>query len=422
MMSEAQKRTSPIATPLVAVLAFVAFTVPIVEAQGGSSLLKRRPSLPIRQPAEAVVGTVLGEPIQDITATEFERFRLGLDDFVEIEDVDEGLGPVFNARGCSECHAIPAIGGSGTILELRAGVLRADGTFRTLPGGTVFPLFSIPTHEVQARVPAEANSVAFRKSLQLFGLGLVEAVPDATFRALADPGDANGDGVRGRAAEVVDIATGNTRVGRFGWKAQQPTLLAFGAEAYRDEMGITNELFPTELCPYGVDCDRLAFIDPVRDPEDVPDRATGLRGIDNFESFMLFIGPPPRGKVNADVEAGEGIFGRIGCAVCHLPALETGAHPSEALAFKRFFPYGDFLLHDVGTGDGIGQADAKPNEIRTPPLWGLRFRAPFLHDGRASTPEDAILQHRVEGNKSREAYRALNANEKRRLGLFLRSL
>lgn len=415
--------------PVLAVIVALALAV-VPGATGQSPVLLERKQLhpdrqsPLQSPAaeDTVEGTILGDPLSGITAAEFERFRLGLEDFLEIETPDEGLGPVFNGRGCSECHSIPAIGGSGTILELRAGILRANGDFESLPGGSIFHLFSIPPHEVQARVPAAANSVAMRKSLQLFGLGLVEAVPDAVLIALADPKDRDGDGVRGRAARVIDIESGDSRVGRFGWKAQQATLMAFGAEAYRDEMGITNELFPLELCPAGVDCELLDFVDTVRDPEDVPERATGLRGIDNFESFMLFLGPPPRGEITAEVAAGEEVFRQIGCGACHVPQLETGDHESEAIAFKRFFPYGDFLLHDVGTGDGIGQADARPNELRTPPLWGLRFRGPLLHDGRASTMEEAIFLHSVEGERSKREYRALSSREKSQLRRFLRSL
>ena len=369
-----------------------------------------------------VAPTILGDPLPDVSPHEFEAFRLGLDDFLEVEDAAEGLGPVFNGRSCAECHSIPRVGGSGSILEMRAGRRRPDGTFEELEGGSLFQLFSIPVHEVQARIPPEANVVALRKSLPLFGNGLVEAVPEETLLALADPEDRDGDGVSGRAARVFDVASGEMRVGRFGWKAQQATLIAFGAEAYRDEMGITNELFPLEACPYGVDCELLAFIDPVSDPEDVRERSTGLRGIDNFESFMRFLAPAPRGEITAQVEEGAGVFRRIGCASCHTPTLETGAADSPALAFRRFHPYGDFRLHDIGTGDGIAQADAGPEEIRTAPLWGLRFRGPLLHDGRAGNLIEAIGAHDREARASREGFRRLRGEEREALLAFLRSL
>ena len=374
------------------------------------------------QPVEPVFGTRFGEVILGVDAREHELFVTGRDDFMEVEEAAEGLGPLFNARGCSECHSIPRVGGSGTIIEQRAGILHPDGSFTELPGGSLFQIFSLPPHSVQARIPAEANATAGRKSLALFGLGLVDAVPDATLLAMADPDDRDGDGVSGRAARVFDRATRRDRVGRFGWKAQQATLMAFGAEAYRDEMGITNDLFPVEACPWGVDCRQLDLEDPLADPEDAPDPATNLRGIDLFEAFMLFLGPPPRGEITPRVEAGEAIFDEVGCGACHAPALETGPHPSPALAFKRFFPYSDFLLHDVATGDGIGQADAAPDEIRTPPLWGLRVRGPLLHDGRASSIEEAVELHGGEAGGAVRRYRGLSETERRDLLAFLRSL
>ncbi len=374
------------------------------------------------QQAVDVQGTFLGDPISGISATEFELFRLGLEDFTEVESAGEGLGPVFNGRSCAECHSIPRIGGSGTVMEPRAGILHDDGTFEELEGGSLFQMFSIPLHSVQASIPPEANVVAFRKSLPLFGNGLVEAVPDATLRALADPDDLDGDGVSGRAAEVFDRASAEVRVGRFGWKAQQASLFVFGAEAYRDEMGITSDLFPFEACPNGVNCDLLEFIDPVSDPEDAPEPLTGLRGIDNFDNFMKFLGPPPRGEMTSEVLQGEELFERIGCQACHVAVLETGQATSPALSFKTFAPYGDFLVHDIGTGDGIAQAGAAPNEVRTAPLWGLRFRGPFLHDGRASDLRRAIDLHRGEADSSRSRYKGLSEEERRLLIAFLRSL
>ncbi|MEE2775690.1 MAG: di-heme oxidoredictase family protein [Acidobacteriota bacterium] len=380
-------------------------------------------SASLGQTVESVVGTRFGEVIDGVSVDEFQLFVLGQEDFMEVEDAAEGLGPVFNGRGCSECHAIPRVGGSGTIIEQRAGILRADGSFVELEGGSLFQLFSLPPHTVQARIPAKANSTAGRKSLALFGLGLVEAVPDSTFLAMADPSDRDGDGISGRARRVFDPATRRSRVGKFGWKAQQATLMAFGAEAYRDEMGITNDLFPEEACPYGVDCEEVALADLLADPEDSPEPATGLRGIDLFETFMLFLGPPPRAaQITPKARRGENVFAEIGCGSCHTPALESGSHPSPALSFKRFSPYGDFLLHDIDTGDGIGQAAAAPNEVRTPPLWGLRVRGPLMHDGRASNFKHAIELHGGEAAASREAFRFLTPTERQELLAFLRSL
>ncbi len=375
----------------------------------------------VAQQEQIVFGTEFGEPLQGITPKEFELFRVGLEDFTEVETPDEGLGPVFNGRSCAECHTIPRIGGSSSITEVRAGIRRGDGSFEELPGGSVIQMFSIPPHETQAVISADANVIARRKSLPLFGNGLVEAIPDQILITLEDPDDANGDGITGRAHRVHDKATDQVRIGRFGWKAQQATLLAFGAEAYRDEMGITNDLFPDEACPGG-DCEKIRFFNPVPGLQDGPDLSTGLRGIDNFENFMKLLGPPPRGTVTAEAVQGERLFHSAGCVLCHVPSFKTGPSSVRALSSKRFFPFGDFLLHDVGTGDGIGQGDAKPEEIRTPPLWGVRVRAPFLHDGRASTLQEAVEMHGGEALRTRTSFEKFSDTEKRALLAFLSSL
>jgi CxxC motif-containing protein (DUF1111 family) len=373
------------------------------------------------QQESIAVGTEFGDPVQGITAREFELFRLGLEDFTEVESPDDGLGPVFNGRSCAECHSVPRIGGSSTITEVRAGIRKDDGSFEEPAGGSVMQMFSIPPHETQITIPPEINVIARRKSLALFGNGLVEAIPDAALIAREDPEDLDADGISGRAHRVHDKATDRTRIGRFGWKAQQATLMAFGAEAYRDEMGITNDLFSQEVCPGG-DCEKINFFNPVPSLQDALDPNTGLRGIDNFENFMKLLGPPPRGPITEEALEGERLFSVIGCAACHTPAFVTGESPVKALSSKRFFPYGDFLLHDIGTGDGIGQGDARPEEIRTPPLWGVRLRAPFLHDGRAATLQQAIELHSGEAARSRSQFEKLSESQQTAVRAFLRSL
>jgi CxxC motif-containing protein (DUF1111 family) len=362
-----------------------------------------------------------GSPLDGITAADFERFRIGLEDFTEVESAGEGLGPAFNATGCSQCHNIPAIGGFGTITEVRAGRRHDDDSFEELEGGTLFHLFSLPPHNCQAKIPPEANVIARRMSIPLFGAGLVEAVPDETIAALEDPDDRDGDGISGRAARVFDLATRRERVGRFGWKAQQATLLAFGADAYRNEMGITNDLFPDETA-LGVDPERLRLCDPASDPEDVRDRVTGLRGIDNFESFMKFLAPIGRGAVGDRERLGESLFAEVGCAKCHMPVLRTGPSANPVFDRKPVPLYSDLLLHDIGTGDGIEQGAAAPDEIRTPALWGLRLRRPFLHDGSAATIDEAIRRHQGEAAQVRDRYLALSEDERQALLAFLRSL
>ena len=179
-----------------------------------------------------------------------------------METPDEGLGPVLNGRSCAECHSIPRIGGSSTITEVRGGIRKEDGSFEEYAGGSVMQMFSIPSHETQLTIPPEMNVLARRKSLPLFGSGLIEAVPDTVLIAMEDPEDLDGDGISGRAHRVRDKASDTMRIGRFGWKAQQATLLSFGAEAYRDEMGITNDLFPDEACPGG-ECEKIRFFNPL---------------------------------------------------------------------------------------------------------------------------------------------------------------
>jgi CxxC motif-containing protein (DUF1111 family) len=362
-----------------------------------------------------------GDPLPGITPKEFEEFRLGFDDFVEIEQPGEGLGPLFNAAGCAACHNVPVVGGITPMTEMRAGHRDADGKFHIVGFTTLFQMFSIPDHRCQAVMPPEVNVIARRMPIPLFGAGLVEAVPDEALLALEDPFDRDRDGISGRAAVVTDVSTGQRRVGRFGWKAQIATLLTFSGDAYTNEMGITNDMFPLEPLG-GISQERLRECDLLKDPEDAVDPRTGRRAIDNFESFMKFLAPLPRGPITDEVRAGEQVFSAIGCASCHVPALTTGANRSAALNRKTLALFSDLLLHDVGTGDGIEQEAAQQNEIRTPALWGLRLRRPLMHDGSAATVTDAIGQHRGEAAGVIERYRAASEPMRRALLAFLDSL
>jgi CxxC motif-containing protein (DUF1111 family) len=366
--------------------------------------------------------SALGTPLAGITPVEFEEFRLGLDDFLEVEASEEGLGPAFNGTSCAVCHNIPTIGGAGTMAELRAGRRNANGEFEALnaSGDTLFHMFSVPGHGCQPVLPADANVFARRVPIPLFGAGLVEAIPDETLMALEDPFDRNGDGVSGRAGLIVDVESGQRRVGRFGWKAQHATLMTFGADAYRNEMGITNDLFPQESA-FAVTPEQMRLCDPFPDPEDIRDPRSRRRGIDNFASFMRFLAPVERGDINDQVRAGEQIFAAIGCTTCHIPTLETGPSSNPLFHRKRVALFSDLLLHDVGTGDGIKQGAAETNEIRTPALWGLRFRRPLLHDGTA-TLEEAIGRHAREAELARSGFERLSEIDRAALLAFLGSL
>jgi len=368
-----------------------------------------------------------GDPLPGLTATEFAQFRLGLDDFTEVENAEEGLGPAFNATSCAACHNVPAIGGFSLVTETRAayrdesGAIRAPRAADGTSLDTLFHLFSTPTHACQPVIPDEVNVIAHRIPIATFGAGLVEAIADETLIALEDPDDRNGDGISGRAARVVDLGTGDRRIGRFGWKAQHATLRTFSGDAYRNEMGITNAIFPDELAT-GISPEQMRRCDPAPDPEDRVDPRTRLSALDNFEAFMKFLAPPPRGPIDDGVRAGEQVFQAVGCASCHVPALETAASRDPLFDRKRVPLFSDLLLHDVGTGDGIPQASALPNEIRTPALWGLRVRRPFLHDGSASTPEQAIQRHRGEAETVRLRFEGLDSSRRAQLLRFLNSL
>ena len=368
-------------------------------------------------------GTGPGAPLRGLTAREFSEFRLGLDDFLEVETAEDGLGPAFNGTSCAVCHNAPAVGGGSSMLETRAMYREENGEIRPLDasGETLMHMFSIPTHGCQPLMPMTVAIVARRAPIPLFGAGLVEAIPDAALIALSDPDDFNRDGISGRAAVVTDVATGEKRVGRFGWKSQHATLLAFSADAYRNEMGITNDLFPRELA-VGVSAAAMARCDPRPDPEDVRDRLTQRRGIDNFETFMKFLAPVERASLTPEAREGEQVFSAIGCTGCHVPELTTGPNANPLFDRKAVALFSDLLLHDVGTGDGIPQAAALPNEIRTPALWGLHLRRPLLHDGRAATLDDAIRSHDVEALAVRQRYERLTESARRVLKAFLDSL
>jgi CxxC motif-containing protein (DUF1111 family) len=305
--------------------------------------------------------------------------------------------------------------------ELRGGFRDASGKFHMLGETTLFQMFSLPDHRCQAVIPVEANVIARRAPIPLFGAGLVEAIPDETLLALEDPFDRDRDGISGRAAVIVDQATRERRVGRFGWKAQIATLLTFSGDAYTNEMGITNDVFPEEPRG-GVSEARLRECDRLKDPEDSVDPRTGRRAIDNFEAFMRFLAPAPRGPITDEVRAGEQVFAAIGCTSCHVPTLSTGANASAAIHRKPVPLFSDLLLHELGTGDGIEQGAAEPDEIRTPALWGLRLRRPLLHDGSAATPDAAIRRHAGEASGVIELYRRLTDEQRRALLAFLDSL
>jgi CxxC motif-containing protein (DUF1111 family) len=206
-------------------------------------------------------------------------------------------------------------------------------------------------------------------------------------------------------------------VGKFGWKAQVATLRRFAGDALVNELGITNPEFPHERCPQG-DCAALAF----NPAPGLNDDGTAVVALANF---MTMLAVPPRGTLPSQVAVGEAIFMGIGCATCHLPAIETGPSAIASLDRAIFHPYSDFLLHDMGgLGDGIAQGDATEREMRTAPLWGLGSKAYglFLHDGSAPTLPEAILRHDGQGRASRDRFAGLEPARLTTLLAFLKSL
>ena len=269
-------------------------------------------------------------------------------------------------------------------------------------------------------IPREANTIARRQTPPLFGLGLIEAIPDATIQSLALRPAV--DGITGRAAIVTDVVSGTQRVGRLGMKSQHATILAFSADAYLNEMGITNRFFPHENAPNGKAA-LLAMYDKYQDPEDVADPVTNRSDVDTVADFQRLLAAPQPLAFTARATAGQKVFADIGCAQCHVPQLNTGTSTVAALSNKPVALYSDLLLHDMGAlGDGIAQAAATAREFRTTPLWGLRLRHTYLHDGRAPTIDAAIRGHEGQGKASRDRYAVLSAADSQALIEFLGSL
>ena len=361
-----------------------------------------------------------GLPLPGLTGDQLAAFEDGKGDFEDVETKVSGLGPIFNRDSCAACHSVPALGGSSRVFVTRFGRV-ANGVFDPLAslGGSLLQERAIDPSGLE-HVPREANVVAKRQSTPLFGLGLIEAIPDATI--LRGVRTKPVDGVLGRASMVLDVATQKTLVGRFGWKGQQATLLSFAGDAYLNEMGITNRLFPTENAPNG-NVALLKKLDTVSDPEDQVDPASGKAGIDLLADFMRFLGPPPTQPVTASNTFGAKLFLDTGCASCHTPVMFTGPSTITALNAKAVMLYSDLLLHDMGTlGDGIVQGTAGARDMKTPPLWGLRASGPYLHDGRAMTIEDAIKAHDGEAKVSKDRFQKLTRDQQTLLIEFLKSI
>lgn len=359
------------------------------------------------------------------------QFDLDKAIFDEAEEIDEGLGPVYNAQSCRECHQNPVSGATSQVTELRVG--RFDGfTFFDRPGGSLISDRAI-NPAIQERVAGEDNVQTFRTSLNVLGDGFVEAIANSTLQSIQANQPSS---LRGTIINVPVLeAPGQTRIGRFGWKNQHASLVSFAADAYLNEMGITSPRQPNENTSNGAS---VAAFDEVPDPEDAagPGAPNGV-DVEAFARFMRSTKVPPRDTAlaaTADARAGELLFTQIGCHHCHTPTITTAPAGTlinggaftvpPALGDKIIYPFSDFMLHDVGTGDGIVQngGQSTRNKLRTPPLWGLRTRSRLMHDGATFTRNNAILRHRNEAAGVIANYNSLSTTQKNQLITFLNSL
>jgi CxxC motif-containing protein (DUF1111 family) len=386
--------------------------------------------------------------------------------FEEVELVSDGLGPLYNAQSCRECHQSPVSGAASQVAELRVGHQGPDGHFhnpeipiadgaevisgRSLVNDrAICPNAAFPDKEIQERVPETENIRTFRLSLSLLGDGFVEAVADQTLIDLAaQQCKSSHRKICGQVLQVPIVeAPGQMSVGRFGWKDQHASLLSFAGDAYLNEMGITNRLQPDEV---------TNLCNAHSEPNDIPG-PDGLSDIDHFARFVRATKAPARDSQlasGARAKKGEGLFDKIGCATCHVETLTTAPAGTKinggtftipaALGSVTFHPWGDFLMHDVGTGDGILQAtrehygkrvfqmmsdylskqdfESSRNKIRTAPLWGVRLRPRLMHDGASLTLRDAIQRHRGEAMQVSQKFEKLKGEEQEAIIEFLKSL
>ncbi len=374
-----------------------------------------------------------------------------------------GIGPLFNQNSCEGCHvrngrgAIPQIYGdlqSGLLLRLSVPGSGPHGSIIPVPGfggqlqdkaifgqisegkisktesahvvtyrdGSTTTIYK-PTYTISnpyISLPSEVL-ISPRLAPAVYGLGLFDAISDLDILALVDENDTNGDGISGRPNMVWDVLKNDVALGRFGWKAEQPTAAQQAADAAHNDMGLTNYYFINEHCEGQSNCNS-----GLQEGLDVDDRTVDLMGF-YFKSLAV---PASRNYDDAAVIKGKTIFKDLNCITCHTPRFVTGNYSIQALSNQTIFPYTDLLLHDMGEGlaDNRPSFLANGKEWRTPPLWGIGLtqvvnpKATFLHDGRAKTLEEAILWHGGEAEKSVDNFKALSAADRNALIVFLKSL
>src|SRR5881628_3741758 len=412
-----------------------------------------------------------GAPIAGLTKTELAFFSAGKGDFAEEEEVADGLGPTMNLGSCGGCHLHPALGGTSPPVNPQIAFAKKNGAANTVPSfitlngpvrearfvrnpdgtpdGGVHDLFTIAGRadapgcklaQPDFEQELARRNVIFRISTPVFGAGLIEQIPDKAIlanqahdapmkRTLRIYGRPNivlaGHTISGQANNNGNDGT----VARFGWKAQNKSLLLFSGEAYNVEMGITNELFQTER-DETPSCQFAEVPNSITDTT-APAALDAISDIEKFGFFMRFLAPPtpspdtPGGA--ASIANGKSLFSSIGCALCHTPALTTGNSAVAALRNQPVNLFSDVLVHDMGDGlaDGVSQGQAGPREFRSAPLWGLGQRIFLLHDGRTSDLAVAIQAHRSFGSEANAVVRNFNylwESQKQDMFNFLRSL
>jgi CxxC motif-containing protein (DUF1111 family) len=424
------------------------------------------PANPAHLPTQVPPSAPTGFDSASNGVTDDATHKADQDKFDEIELIPDGLGPLYNAQSCRECHQNPVSGGPSQVLELRGGHKGRDGHFENpeipINGGAevikgrslvnqraICPNAAFPTTEIQERLPESEDIRTFRISLNLLGDGFVEALDDSTLIELSKKQCRETHGkICGLVLYVPVVESpGTTRVGRFGWKNQHASLLSFSGDAYLNELGVTNALFPEEV---------TNLCNTVSEPNDKPD-ADGLADIDHFTRFIRATKAPGRDghqAATAAAKKGEALFAKIGCDICHVPTMTTAAVNTlvnggkfaipAPLGNKTFHPYGDFLLHDVGTGDGIVIAmeehygkhmyqikwknlsleshRSSANKLRTAPLWGVRMHTMLMHDGASLTFPEAILRHKGEASDVTRRFEQLSQADQQAIVEFLKSL
>lgn len=424
-----------------------------------------------------------GSPLPAVAQNsgDLQLFSAGQINFKEVEQLP-AIGPIFNGVSCAGCHSQPTIGGGGLFInEIRVRnnpapgpvhIFAADNMLRagqqtqgqsaifasgveseplgcqiTAPGCTpsvcqqeelARTTFStdLPTCDTTSSSFASGgNCVVGRSATPTFGFGLIEAVADQTLIQLAGSEPSS---VQGTPKMVTEF--GSQRVGRFGWKDDHATLRAFSGDAYLNEMGVTNPDNPTEISTCALNKSQYGVVLQTSEaPEDTTE-SDGRADIDRFSDFMRALSPPPTLAQSASAKNGAKLFQQLGCAGCHAPTLMTASNPAsfipattggvaitstlnKALSSQTFHPYSDFLLHDMGSlGDGIASGSAGPTMMRTAPLWGIRSKSNYLHDGRANDLPTAISLHDGQGKQSAQSYQSLGTQQQQDLINFLNTI